>query len=217
MLKVHLWRTQEAPSKKHEQTISVIMSPAGRWIAILFLKLLSPIQTRILYAANYGGTVSRLSLKEQVGGYSLSLLAETHYCGYNPAWLELDRSTNILLCLNEAYVSPQSQYWREYPGHSLKRLTRALGLAKCRISCSTERRDTQRHQQHHHYVWAGGRGHVCAKSHGPCSLRRCRPVRNRHKQYKQSSRAPAISLRAQSAARTISVTSGPILPSRHRC
>lgn len=103
------------PSKKLEQPVSVIMSPAGRWIAILYLKLVSPIQTRSLYAANYGGTVSRLSLKEQVGGHSLSLLAETYNCGSNPAWLELDISRNVLLCLNEAYVSLQTPYQPKPP------------------------------------------------------------------------------------------------------
>ena len=81
------------------------MSPAGRLIAILCLKLVTSSTTRSLYAANYGGTVSRLSLEEKAGVYSFTLLAETHGCGYNPAWMELDKSRDVLLCLNEAYVS----------------------------------------------------------------------------------------------------------------
>lgn len=81
------------------------MSPAGRFIAILYLKIFTPSATRILYAANYAGTVSRLSLEEKGGAYTVSLLAETNGCGYNPAWMELDKSRNVLLCLNEGYVS----------------------------------------------------------------------------------------------------------------
>ncbi|KAG6361209.1 hypothetical protein INS49_009433 [Diaporthe citri] len=57
-----------------------------------------------LYAANYGGTVSHLSLEEKEGVYTFSLLAETNGCGYNSAWMELDKSRNVLLCLSEAYT-----------------------------------------------------------------------------------------------------------------
>lgn len=95
--------------------ISMKMTPAGRLIAILWLKLAAPNSTRTLYAANYGGTVSRLSLEEKGGVYSFSLLAETNGCGYNPAWMELDKSRNVLLCLNEAYVSLEYSYIQTPP------------------------------------------------------------------------------------------------------
>lgn len=85
--------------------ISVKMSAAGRFIAILCLRLFTSRTTRSLYAANYGGTVSHLSLEQTAGAYSVTLLSESFGCGYNPAWMELDKSKNILMCLNEAYVS----------------------------------------------------------------------------------------------------------------
>lgn len=84
------------------------MVPAGRLIAILWLKFAIPSVTRSFYPANYGGTVSHLSLEEKGGVYTISVLAETNGCGYNPAWMELDKSRNVLLCLNEAYVSLKS-------------------------------------------------------------------------------------------------------------
>lgn len=59
--------------------------------------------------------MSRLSLDERAGAYSFSLQAETYGCGYNPAWMELDRSKNALLCLNEAYVSLQYPYNQKSP------------------------------------------------------------------------------------------------------
>lgn len=59
--------------------------------------------------------MSRLSLDEKDGAYSFILQVETDGCGYNPAWMELDRSRNVLLCLNEAYVSPQYPYHQKYP------------------------------------------------------------------------------------------------------
>lgn len=84
---------------------SVKMSAAGRLIAILCLRFVVSDARRSLYASNYGGTVSHLSFEEKAGVYSVSLLAETHDCGYNPAWMELDKTKSTLLCLNEAYVS----------------------------------------------------------------------------------------------------------------
>lgn len=87
----------------------------GRLVAILWPKFATPSATRSLYAANYGGTVSHLSLGEKGGAYTFSLLAETNSCGYNPAWIELDKSRNVLSCLNEAYVSLEFYHTKESP------------------------------------------------------------------------------------------------------
>lgn len=87
-----------------KQPIPMKMFTAGRLIAALYLKLVATSARKSLYVSNYGGTVSHLSLEETAGVYSITLLTETQDCGYNPAWMELDKSRNTLMCLNEAYV-----------------------------------------------------------------------------------------------------------------
>lgn len=57
-----------------------------------------------IFVANYGGSITRLSLTETYSNYSLMEAACTFDCGSNPGWLEIDPSTNALLCMNEAYV-----------------------------------------------------------------------------------------------------------------
>ncbi|KAG8169451.1 hypothetical protein KVR01_000196 [Diaporthe batatas] len=80
------------------------MFPAGRLITALYLKFATTSARRSLYVSNYGGTVSHLSLEETSGMYLINLLTETQDCGYNPAWMVLEKSRNTLLCLNEGYT-----------------------------------------------------------------------------------------------------------------
>lgn len=91
------------------------IASVGLLIAILWSKFATPSATRSLYATNYEGTVSHLALEEKGGAYTFNLLAETKGCGYNPAWMELDKSRNVLLCLNEAYVSLEYSYNQTSP------------------------------------------------------------------------------------------------------
>jgi hypothetical protein len=71
---------------------------------LAFTALASLALGRDLFEANYGGSVARLSLTETYGNYSLAEVASTFNCGSNPGWLEIDPSTDTLLCMNEAYV-----------------------------------------------------------------------------------------------------------------
>lgn len=152
------------------------MTLAGQLVAILYLRFATPSPPQTLYAANYGGTVSHLSLEQKGGVYTFSLLAETNGCGHNPAWMELDKSRNALLCLNEAYVSTQIHTIKRRRHKNAKILCRPIDSTECRVPCSAERSDTRRHQQHHHSIRTGGREYICATPHGSGSLRRCRSV-----------------------------------------
>lgn len=89
-----------------------------RWLfSLLSFKTVVSNTTRKLYATNYGGTVTHLSLEEHQGIYSFHPLAETYDCGDNPAWMELDKSRSVLLCLNEAYVSLNCPLDSTSPSH----------------------------------------------------------------------------------------------------
>ncbi|KAI5922166.1 putative isomerase YbhE [Camillea tinctor] len=60
---------------------------------------------RDIYAASYAGLVFRLRLDDNKdGSYSLEEVGSSLDCGYNPAWLALEKGTSTLLCANEAYT-----------------------------------------------------------------------------------------------------------------
>lgn len=77
----------------------------------VFTWLVSLAMATDLFVANYGGQVVHLRVIENEGNYSLDELESTTDCGANPGWLEIDKSKNILLCMNEAYVGSSIMYY----------------------------------------------------------------------------------------------------------
>ncbi|KAF2094402.1 hypothetical protein NA57DRAFT_60446 [Rhizodiscina lignyota] len=61
-----------------------------------------------LWVASYASPIYHLALVKSGSNYSLNTIWQTADCGWNPGWLELDKSTNTLYCLNEAYTLPNS-------------------------------------------------------------------------------------------------------------
>ncbi|KAL8382302.1 hypothetical protein RB595_006206 [Gaeumannomyces hyphopodioides] len=64
--------------------------------------------SRVLYVSNYAGLISKLALTGTAKPFELREVASTVDCGLNPAWLEIDRLSGNILCLNEAYTLTNS-------------------------------------------------------------------------------------------------------------
>ncbi|KAL4889833.1 Lactonase, 7-bladed beta-propeller-domain-containing protein [Aspergillus ambiguus] len=61
-----------------------------------------------LYAASYAGKLTSLSLSRSDESYQLTTLSQTDGCGASPSWLMVDRTNEVLYCLDEGIDRPNS-------------------------------------------------------------------------------------------------------------
>ncbi|OCL06363.1 putative isomerase YbhE [Glonium stellatum] len=59
-----------------------------------------------LYVSSYAGSVTTLSLTKGNSGYDLTNTSSSQGCGSSPSWLELDKATGILYCIDEGLSTP---------------------------------------------------------------------------------------------------------------
>lgn len=58
-----------------------------------------------LFIADYGGSVTSVSLTEKGGNYSLDKTSVSSECAPNPSWLTIDANRGLLFCLNEGLTT----------------------------------------------------------------------------------------------------------------
>lgn len=60
-----------------------------------------------LYVSSYSGDITSLELsKSDDGSYALAVLAKNNGCAPSPTWLEIDKNTGLLHCLDEGFGNP---------------------------------------------------------------------------------------------------------------
>ena len=59
-----------------------------------------------LYVSSYAGSVTTLSLTKSYSSYGLTNTSSSQDCGSSPSWLELDKASGILYCIDEGLTTP---------------------------------------------------------------------------------------------------------------
>ncbi|KAF4441102.1 hypothetical protein F53441_12131 [Fusarium austroafricanum] len=69
-------------------------------LLLSFAALAVPAHAVNLFVADYSGNLSTLTFTETQGGYDFSVTSKSPDCQPSPSWLTLDKSNNVLYCLD---------------------------------------------------------------------------------------------------------------------